>query len=575
MNHLFLFTIGPVQSFISQARKTQDLWSGSKLLSDLIKSVIEEFEKNNGSVVFPDKTLKSKPNRFLGEIETDNPKGIGKKLVNKVKVKFKEMAEDIFNNRCSHNNKPQNFGKQIEDFLQIFWVALEYEEKNYWEKYKEIEQYLGVIKNARSFQQLNDGKGEVGRKCSLCGERNAIFYKKTSNNKKPAYIQNDSIELNINELTFGEGLCAVCFAKRFYEKKHFSSTARISMLNWISKIPDKEKKDYKECFNNFDEQLYFKENLDEKYLKKYNHFKDDDSLRNAKQKLKKFYEIKPDNNNDKKLGKPSKYYAIVMLDGDKMGKWLAGEFLQNEDKKNLKKLHKNISEELGNYAETINNFIKNKNEPKGKVIYAGGDDVMTFVNLEHLFDVLKNLREEFPPFENLGFALQNDKKSSASAGIAIAHYKTPLSEVLKWARKMEHTAKEDGGRDAFSITVLKHSGEIQKTLWKWKLDDFWVVDRLKELVNELNDDNEGYSNTFIKNINIEFQKLGKIENKEMFKTELKRLLKRSSQIKGDNEKKKKAEDWTKRLLSLYYEAGDIENFFAFLNIADFLVRRTK
>ncbi len=32
-NHLFLFTLGPVQSFIAQARKTQDLYAGSETLS--------------------------------------------------------------------------------------------------------------------------------------------------------------------------------------------------------------------------------------------------------------------------------------------------------------------------------------------------------------------------------------------------------------------------------------------------------------------------------------------------------------------------------------------------------------
>jgi len=38
--YLFLFTISPVQSFIAQARKTKDLYDGSKLLTDLIKVAI-------------------------------------------------------------------------------------------------------------------------------------------------------------------------------------------------------------------------------------------------------------------------------------------------------------------------------------------------------------------------------------------------------------------------------------------------------------------------------------------------------------------------------------------------------
>ena len=564
-NYLFLFTIGPVQTFIAQARKTQDLYAGSKLLSDLINSAIKEFEDAGGKVLFPSKKLESKPNRFLGDIETDNPQRLGKELENWVKKKFGEKIEKALKN--ANVKKPNGFDKQIEDFLQIYWVALEYEEENYWKKYKEIKQYLGAIKNVRSFEQIP----ETGRKCSLCGERNVLFCEKGNKSKvqlKPDWknlSEEDKKVVNdynnsITEISYpfgiSEGLCAVCFTKRFYEKEHFPSTAEICLMN---KIPKNEIKLFKSL--NLDPQLFYEKNLTKEYFEKFQISESLDKVKKLKNQILERCKLKSSD--------LLKYYALIMLDGDNMGKWLSGEFLKDKDK--LKEFHIKISKELGNYADKMNNLIS---QPKGKLVYAGGDDVMAFVNLEHLFEVLKNLRKEFPKFENLGFALQNDKKSSVSAGVVIAHYKTPLPEVLKWARKMEKSAKEKGGRDAFAIAVLKHSGEIQETVWKWKTHDIWVIDRLKELVNELNDKNEGFSNTFIKNINIEFSKLGEIDD-EMFKTELKRLLKRSSQIKNDkDEKKKKVEEWTDKLIPLYYEAGKIENFFAFLNIADFLVRRT-
>ena len=43
--HLFLFTISPVQAFIAQARKAQDLYAGSRLLSDLVRFSIDTFFK--------------------------------------------------------------------------------------------------------------------------------------------------------------------------------------------------------------------------------------------------------------------------------------------------------------------------------------------------------------------------------------------------------------------------------------------------------------------------------------------------------------------------------------------------
>ena len=51
--YLFLFNIGPVQSFISQARKTQDLYAGSRILGELIFAASEVAEKNDAEFIFP------------------------------------------------------------------------------------------------------------------------------------------------------------------------------------------------------------------------------------------------------------------------------------------------------------------------------------------------------------------------------------------------------------------------------------------------------------------------------------------------------------------------------------------
>ena len=85
-NYLFLFSISPVQSFISQARKTKDLDAGSKLLSEFVKKQIE-FLKNKKSgveVIFPnDTTSDSLPNRFVAKINVesdDEIRKVGKEL---------------------------------------------------------------------------------------------------------------------------------------------------------------------------------------------------------------------------------------------------------------------------------------------------------------------------------------------------------------------------------------------------------------------------------------------------------------------------------------------------------------
>ncbi|NUV00003.1 hypothetical protein XO12_07835 [Marinitoga sp. 1154] len=556
-NYLFLFTIGPVQSFIAEARKTKDLYEGSKLLSNLIDIAINEVKNQdkNAEVIFPSKKIESKPNRFIAIIETNNSKDFGNKIENKVKESFMNIANRIFSENFPDKPKPINFDKQIKDFLEIYWVMQPFE-NNYESIYKEIEKTLGAIKNVRVFNQLE----ETGRKCSLCGKRNALFYKKMKKEKKPSYIQNNAIEIKKDiELNFGEGLCAVCFVKRFYENKSFPSTAAISSIDWVKKVSRGDLENYKKLFKNFDEQLYYEENLRQNYLKKYGYFLNDDELENAKNKLKEIY---------KKNGKPKKYYALIMLDGDNMGKWLSGEFL--EDNTNLKEFHNKISESLGKYAENINEIVK---EPKGKRIYAGGDDVMTFLNLDYLFDILIDLREKFPKFEKLGFTIKKGMKSSASAGVVIAHYKTPLSEVLKWVRKMEKEAKEKGNRNSLAIAVLKHSGEIHKTVYKWKIENEWSVEIMKELVEQLKDEKKGFSNTFIKALQEEFNRMEKIPEDKMLEIELQRLLNRSSKIRNNkNEKEKKISEWKEKIKELYLDLVDKDNFFSFLNVSDFIAR---
>ena len=78
--NLILFTITPVQKFITTARKTEDLWLGSYILSYLNATAIHQiYAKDGVSIIYPsienvspfefwqgmDITLPSFPNLFL------------------------------------------------------------------------------------------------------------------------------------------------------------------------------------------------------------------------------------------------------------------------------------------------------------------------------------------------------------------------------------------------------------------------------------------------------------------------------------------------------------------------------
>jgi len=588
--YLFLFTISPVQSFISQARKTHDLWAGSQILSDLMKEAHRFLVNNKCKIIYPqlispDATA---THRLLSIVSDTNLCG---ELEKAVKENFIKKAKSI----SIINDNFSACEDQLKDFLQLFWVATKVDENSYdRSKYKEIENLLGSVKNVRSFNQLV----ETGRKCGICGERNVKFYRKNTEEQKNK--TNDELKakkLFLNELTIidnenykiaekkhfnsGEGLCAVCTLKRFYNptNEDFSSTAEIALLESVNRLKKadvalKEYINFRDLIKNenYDDQLFYEENHTLEYLRKNN-------IKISLNDLKNKYSILKDKAKKNKIDF-TKYYAVLSFDGDSMGKLMSGDYFNNE-KIELKEYQIEISKLLSEFATwAYNSLDKNK----VKTIYTGGDDFLGFVNLHHLFDVLIQLRENFDNRVNkkISDKFNIPKAITFTAGICIAHYKEPLSLVLGKTKEMEHKAKhifEEDGKNAFGLAVIKGSGEIAETFWKNN-----CIDILQTITFSLK--NEEFSNTFIKALNNEFERLlnneGKINDKNLIESEIKRLVKRACQIKrNENEKvddfkEKKLEkinELSDKINELLLNTENIRNLFSALNICDFIQRK--
>ncbi len=622
MSHLFLFTITPVQSFISQARKTQDLWAGSRILSDLIKAVIEKIGKEK--VIFPYvanrnlEGIESLSNRVLAKFELPESydfKALGNQIASVVQTKLDEysdkakikIGEDQFNEKIE-----SSFKAQLKDYFSTFWVFVPIENGDYEAAYDKANRLIGGIKNSRTYNQYP----EQGRKCSLSGEQNALVFGKTKDlpaftyeklvdgTKKPLVAQIESDQLNE-----GEGLSAISFIKRFYpfndKKKQFESTADISLL-WafqeLFKVQDSQSTQFlnemaislnQKVVNDVDGQLFYEENLTKQYFQK--HKIPEGMLNCAQEKLRSIKRIAKDN----KIAF-AKYYAILVFDADSMGAWLSGEYLTEESKLKLEVFQKHLSGLLLDYADYAKNYVdgnltekdRERNPDltekdfikKGKTVYAGGDDYMGFINLHYLFDVLQHLREQFriqvsvKVTGNSEFELKEPNKELAfSAGISIAHYKTPLSEVLKWARSMEHEAKDIEGKNAFGIAVLKHSGEIHKTVLGFKYENNMnLANSLIEIIRMLDSD---FSSTFIKNTQKQSELLGieKIDFDlfDIIQFELNRQITRAK-----NHKEAPARTMFNNVEKIlvfsqnkFEDKKQIENFHSTLNICDFINRK--
>lgn len=593
--YLFIFTISPVQSFIAQARKAQDLYAGSQILSTLVREGIQAFqeiaETDDCQIIFPSNWKEqnaSLPNRFIAKIESKNNNDTTlKSLGVKTKESIKKALENIAK-KTLENNFSSEAEKQIKRHLEVHWAALPIE-VDYKTTYLQLESLLGAVKNIRPFEQLNDDKGEMGRKCNLDGENNALFY-----HGKPALIYHNTGRKAISDfiLNPGEAISAVSFLKRKYEKnKGFPSVAEVALLEAIESTKDKNNKclsEFKELCNgkngfvaqclkreteiqlgslenlntNFDYQLIYPENIT---AKNFPHEKQREYATQIAEKLAPHLK--------------DKHYALLMFDGDKMGTWLSGEKTKH-DNKSLEKFHDDFSKKLSAFAKSVQEILKGK----GRVIYAGGDDFLGMVNLHHLFEVMRDLREVF--YDKVNSEIEQKKEGcnlTFSAGIVISHYKTPLSEVLNKVRLMEQKAKKEGDRNAFAISVIKHSGEVQEAVFKWDKDkespngcSNWNA--IETVFQQLKNGN--FSNKFITSLTREMYQIAGLDLHdyqgfvtEDFKCEIGRLLKKARITEEGKTELTNIKEAVFNLLVNQSGEKQIQNFIHALQIADFLQRR--
>ncbi len=234
--------------------------------------------------------------------------------------------------------------------------------------------------------------------------------------------------------------------------------------------------------------------------------------------------------------KPDAYYALLMFDGDDMGRILAGDdqhtaisYVQSfhpkvrnsferyaRNDKALKEYgdlkravspnrHLAISNALSNFALHVAPFVIEE-EFRGKLLYAGGDDVLAMLPVVDLLPAMRRLREAYEGHSDRhreldwrevktkkrltlkdGFAYLKGNLmrmmggATASCGAVIAHHQAPLAMVLRELRSAEQRAKNQGGRDAFCLSILKRAGGALCVCEKWGGADE-LLERLRKFL---------------------------------------------------------------------------------------------
>lgn len=191
--------------------------------------------------------------------------------------------------------------------------------------------------------------------------------------------------------------------------------------------------------------------------------------------------------------KPPAYYAVLMMDGDGMGDWLAGKraprvrevyhltlidyFGSLPDGDPVRRgldarrpvgpaMHAAISTALANFAVRVVPEVVEQHQ--GTLIYAGGDDVLALLPARTALRCALDLRAAFrgeagdgaPPgyVRLVGRDLvMMGPRATLSAGLAVVHYKEDLRFALQAARDAEKRAKA-AGKDLLELVVCRRSG---------------------------------------------------------------------------------------------------------------------
>lgn len=626
---MLMFTIGPVQSFIVAARKTEDLWMGSYILSYLVATAMDKIKGDGVELIYPaigskssfeywknqDFATPSFPNLFLAigdsEISEDVLVERATAAESAVNTEFESMAKRVLD-EAFKSSLPwrgtyvdELFQKQVSNFFDVYWVITKEEGRSYGDWYDYTTSSLAAIKNCRAFKQVN----EFGRKCSLDGTREILH--KEAGHDEHEQIRNamkwweDFAKNTPKYCRQKEALCAVSLTKRMgmhFLEKHskfsiefsdkrpkFPSTSEVATADF------KERLLHKPCtLGDYQDFCQLVRDLRESG--------DEDVRIPTVDPLPKIRPI-PNNVDGEWLYEETwtdsyllRYYGIdaskkahqierckglrakiVQSLEDEPGKYYAVIALDADDmgarirEAGSRKAHATMSDDLIEYTKKARRTVEE--EHLGKLTYAGGDDLLALVNLKDLLPMLKALREKFPNFTNI------------SVGVCIAHNKMPLGDVLQHARRMEKTAKNiDDKKNALGIALFKHSGNVSEVVTHWEHQhpdgDLEVLHICQELVRLLSD-NE-VSKRFLYTFRDAVAKLIADDGQlirgvppALIEKEFKRLINRGYQMTG-RELDEADEQVIRQTIALLPPLTQtFTNFLGFLEIANFIARESK
>lgn len=386
-------SIGPVQGFVTQSRRTRDLWASSYLLSFLSAHAMCGAAKAGGEIVQPEieqdplylqvsgrddgdpPKFGSLPNHFVVKVKNgqEHAKAVAQASVRAFHAAWGQVCNAVWDKFLSPVHELGNgteiiWNRQVGTFWEIMWAFGE-------------PGALARRKHWRSHQP----PPEPGDKCVLNHDLQELSGYIRNRHREAQDNFWRSLRLNEFDLREKERLSAIALIKRLFplvsqealgwqvETEHWPSTLEIGA---DAEDPDKP------------------------------HF-----------------------------------YAVVLADGDRLGKLLA------------KMDARSASRCLATFTSGVRKVVE---KHEGLLVYAGGDDVLAMLPKEQALSCTQAIDTAY---RNAFAHTKVRKEATLSAAVVFAHGKLPLGQVLREAhRQLDVFAKDENGRDSLSAIVLKNSG---------------------------------------------------------------------------------------------------------------------
>lgn len=511
MSLLLDFSIGPVQGFVAQSRRTRDLWGSSYLLSFLSAHAMWGIQEAGGRIVRPvvandplfawvcaamagtagpgeAPRIGSVPNHFVAELqEGADPAGVAQAGIEALERAWELVCDAVWT-RFLEAAPARGLGtgeiwaRQVSGFWEVAWTSGSAEAGG---------GLLARRKHWRS-QWLPQ---EPGDKCTLMPDFQELSgvvraSGRAAREQQDAFWDRLRRDVGSLDLRSDERLCAIALVKRLFPKvaqaaigweldvSRWPSTACMAAVPWLRQVSVAAPQQA-EAFAALLRTTAPREavSVSRRAIPALAHLRSplagcdanyfqaafladprrcplggDASPQHRKALIALLKELQ--DARAAEGGSPGAapvFYALLLADGDRLGQ-LVGSLGGQA-----------VGSALAAFTAAAPSIVEDHD---GVTVYAGGDDVLAMLPVSTALACASALADCYAA----SFQQQtNDAQASLSAAVVFAHVRLPLGAVLSEAhRLLDDVAKARNGRNSLAVAVLKRGGcnSLWATTWR-------------------------------------------------------------------------------------------------------------